>query len=292
MASPDRSRHRLGRAARRARIDRDRGPRPRVGPARVRRGRAGPDRGGARRSVATAEVGRRRRGSRSIRCSMRAGRSSASACTVGIDRGAARRRLDAARRVVRRRAVRSASCSSATTTASARGSGSSMSLDGCASPIGRGRGRDPAGRRSSPDGVIDLRDSRRPVDPRGPRRLATTARRRGPGRRASLDPIEPGPAVRADLVDRARLVGRGRPARDPVLRRDRLPDADPRHRRAAASRRVADPRAGHDGRPDSGTGSSSTGACRGLPLRPRLGRHARPRRRASTLSEAAGAADR
>ena len=63
-----------------------------------------------------------------------------------------------------------------------------------------------------------------------------------PARRI-LPPIVGGRAVRPHLVDRVRLVGGRRSRRGPVLRRGRVPDADPRHgQRRGGPRRRAGPR--------------------------------------------------
>ena len=141
----------------------------------------------------------------------------------------------------------------------------------------------------SPDGdtVFETRVDRALAG--GPRRLATTARRR-PGRR-------PGRSIRPDADAR---FGRtwstefawsvdGDRARHPVLRRGRLPDARPRPvggSRAGRSRRR--PAARADGRPHRGHASSSYRACRGLPC-PLVAVDVESATR-TPLSEAAGAA--
>ena len=154
-----------------------------------------------------------------------------------LDARGRRRRPGAAARPARRsrsRPARSAaSCWSAPMTARSR-------LHG-----GRCRGRlrvddrretrrHPAGHHR-PDGDDDLRDARRPGDARGPRRLAASARRQRPAARIA-GPDRGRRPVRADVVDRVHLVDRRRPAGDPVVRRDGLPDAGPRSGRRHASR--------------------------------------------------------
>ena len=236
-------------------------------------GPAGPDR---RRAATAGRTGGHRDAvvhARS-RCSMRAARSSASGCRVGTRPGRGAEAHRPPRRVVRRRPVRSRRARRrrrrATLAAAARRRRRRLRLAGR-----RGSGRHPAGdrqrgrrdastRRASTGSTrADLGVWRRPVDGAGP----ADARPRPDRSRRSL---------RADLVDRVRLVGRratgsrsSPAARSPAGRGSST-------RRAAASRPSRDPASRHDRRPRPRDRLVVYRACRGLPCAPRLDRPARP----------------
>ncbi len=117
-----------------------------------------------------------------------------------------------------------------------------------------------------------LRDPRRPDDA-GPTSASGGGRSTALGAAARiLAPISRGRTVRSDVVDGVRLVARGRPARGPVVWRDRLSDARARSSAWRPNRSTSSPT------PASGRSSASPVTARRLrrlpraPLPDRVGR--------------------
>ena len=271
------------------RIDDARRGRSAVGAARLRRTagrrsrrpRHGPPRARSPRS-ARAVV------SAWIPCSTAMARCAASAWSSGIGGRRGGTAVGAARRSRSRPGRSGGSCSSARTTATA----SRLHAFDVARRLrlgARRRSATSSGARRSTRPATSIYETRVDRDePRRPRRLAAAARRRGPATTGPRAAAGRRP-LRADVLDRVHVGRRRRPARRPVVRRGRLPDAGPRPGDGAPAATVDDARARR-----SWSGSTATaGDLRRLPrpaLPDRLDGRSRTGRARSLVDATAGRA--